>query len=52
MIRLAPDTTVGAGAVVVESVDEPGLVLMGVPAKSIRPNKQKLSGVPKKPKTD
>lgn len=52
MIKLAADTTVGAGAVVVESVDEPGLVLMGVPAKSIRPNKQKLSGVPKKPKTD
>lgn len=50
MVTLAPDTTVGAGAVVVGSVHEPHLVLMGVPAKSTMPAKEKLSGVPKKPK--
>jgi len=52
MITLAADTTVGAGAVVVSSVAEPGLVLMGVPAKSTAPAKEKLSGVPKKPRMD
>lgn len=46
MITLSADTTVGAGAVVVANVDEPGLVLMGVPAKGTKPEKKKLSGVP------
>lgn len=48
MITLAADTTVGAGAVVVESVRDSHLVLMGVPAKSSQPTKTRLSGVPKK----
>ncbi|MBQ5963922.1 DapH/DapD/GlmU-related protein [Massilia sp. ZL223] len=48
MISLAADTTVGAGAVVVSSVDVPHQLLMGVPARSTEPAKDKLSGVPKK----
>lgn len=48
MITLCADTTVGAGAVVVHSVSEPHLVLMGVPARNTKPEKDKLSGVPKK----
>jgi UDP-3-O-[3-hydroxymyristoyl] glucosamine N-acyltransferase len=51
MITLAADTTVGAGAVVVNNVLDSHLVLMGVPARSTEPAKEKLSGVPKKTST-
>jgi UDP-3-O-[3-hydroxymyristoyl] glucosamine N-acyltransferase len=48
MAQLCDDTTVGAGAVVVNNVTEAGLVLMGVPAQAVKSAKTKLSGVPKR----
>lgn len=47
MATLCDNTTVGAGAVVVGDVTDPGLVLMGVPARPAKSAKTKLSGVPK-----
>lgn len=45
-ISLAPDTIVAAGAVVVENVDIPHQILMGVPAKGRPANKKKMRGIP------
>jgi len=45
-VRLARDTTVGAGAVVVKDSTRPGLVLSGVPAVAMQP-KSSRAGVPK-----
>lgn len=45
--HLAERTVVGAGAVVVKSVEEPDLVLMGNPAKPMKSAAGKISGVPK-----
>ena len=44
--RLAERTVLGAGAVVVKHSDEPGLVLMGAPARPAKVASGKLSGVP------
>lgn len=44
--RLADKTLVGAGSVVVKDVVEPGLLLMGNPAKPTQPESSKLSGIP------
>lgn len=45
--RLADRTVVGAGSVVVKHVEEPGLVLMGVPAQPTKSSSGRMSGVPK-----
>lgn len=45
--KLADRTVIGAGAVVVKHIEEPGLVLIGSPAKPIKPVSNKMSGVPK-----
>jgi UDP-3-O-[3-hydroxymyristoyl] glucosamine N-acyltransferase len=45
--RLADRTVVGAGAVVVKTFDEPGLVLVGAPAKPTQSASAKLAGVPR-----
>ncbi len=44
--RIAERVVVGAGAVVIKDALEPGDVLAGNPAKSIRRSNSKLSGVP------
>lgn len=46
-VRLAADTVVGAGGVVIKHCDEPGRVLMGVPAKPIKDVSEKMTGVPR-----
>jgi UDP-3-O-[3-hydroxymyristoyl] glucosamine N-acyltransferase len=45
--RLAERTVVGAGAVVVKHSEEPGLLLMGTPAKPTKSASVSMSGVPK-----
>lgn len=45
--KVAERTVVGAGAVVVKHFEEPGLVLMGAPAKPAQSASRGLSGVPK-----
>jgi UDP-3-O-[3-hydroxymyristoyl] glucosamine N-acyltransferase len=47
MIRLAPGTIVGAGAVVVSDNEERGALLMGVPAKPADKKSEKFTAVPK-----
>lgn len=47
MIRLAPGTIVGAGAVVVSNNEDRGALLVGVPAKPASRKSDKVSGVPK-----
>jgi UDP-3-O-[3-hydroxymyristoyl] glucosamine N-acyltransferase len=44
---LAERTVVGAGAIVVKHCEEPGMLLMGVPAKPVKSASDKMSGVPK-----
>ena len=45
--RIAERTVVGAGAVVVKHIEEPGLLVMGMPAKTVKSATDDLSGVPK-----
>lgn len=45
--KLAKQTVVGAGAVVVKNFEEPGLLLIGTPAQSIKSAAGRMSGVPK-----
>lgn len=45
--RLAERTVIGAGAVVVKHCEEPGLLLMGAPAKPAKSASGRMSGVPK-----
>ena len=46
-IHLADRTVVGAGSVVVKNYEEPGLLLVGIPAKSIKKASDNMAGVPK-----
>lgn len=46
MVKIVRDTTIGAGAVVVNNIEIPHGLAVGVPAKIKHSDKQKLSGVP------
>ncbi|MNN19171.1 UDP-3-O-(3-hydroxymyristoyl)glucosamine N-acyltransferase [compost metagenome] len=45
--RIAERTVVGAGAVVVKHIEEPGLLVMGTPATPVKSATSIMSGVPK-----
>lgn len=47
MVKIADDTVVGAGAVVVSNINQKNSLATGVPAIARPQEKQKLSGVPK-----